>query len=234
MASTAEPAPRIVPLPYKPFQWTEGAVQLLDAPLPSQTYDLVTVLAGRRTRREFEVPAVGQLSDLFGLACRTVATRPSPFGFDQELRAHPSAGAVHPMHVLCQRGPGGPWERYDPVRHALAELVGSAQLAAQARMQANSAAPSGAAALVALVAEPGKTQSKYENHESLVWRDGGVLLGVMAVTAEALGLNLCPLGISGHEFVAPLAVEGTLLGVGLVVVGARPEQARTAALEPPR
>lgn len=72
-----------------------------------------------------------------------------------------------------------------------------------------------------LVAEPGKTQAKYFNHESLVWRDAGALLATMGFVAEALNLNYCPIGITGEPWASMLSSEGNLVGVGAALIGGR-------------
>ncbi|MDM0108661.1 hypothetical protein QTH97_27190 [Variovorax sp. J22R24] len=108
------------------------------------------------------------------------------------------------------------------MRHALLEIPGTESLADAARNCANEMVVSNEATLIALVAEPGKTHAKYEAPESLVMRDGGVVLGYVSIVAEALGLSFCPLGVTGNSFVAPLAPSGVLQGAGLLLVGSRP------------
>lgn len=217
-----EPMPRHTPAPYSPLHWRQGPITPLEPVGNVAVADLNTVLQRRRTRREFEPLSLSLLGQLLGLSCQTHAVRASPFGFDQELRACPSAGALHPIHVLCQREPGGMWERYDPLSHALVGVLDSLDLARAARTCADSIVTSTGATLLALVAEPGRTEAKYAHPESLVWRDAGVVIGYLALVAEALGLSLCPLGTTGNAFVSPLAAGGGLEGVGLLLVGARP------------
>ena len=73
--------------------------------------------------------------------------------------------------------------------------------------------------LVGFIAESGKTASKYENPESLVWRDAGTLLGYMSLVAEALRLQFCPLGLTGDpELGDVLAPQSGLHGAGLSIV----------------
>jgi hypothetical protein len=74
---------------------------------------------------------------------------------------------------------------------------------------------------IRLVAEHGKTSAKYENAASLVWRDAGVLIGHMSLTAEALACNFCPLGITGHEWCQNSELHDSLAGVGLAILGSR-------------
>ena len=75
--------------------------------------------------------------------------------------------------------------------------------------------------VIRLIAEPGKTCAKYEHADSLIWRDAGVLIGHMALVAEALDCSFCPLGITGHEWCASLKLEDRLAGVGLAILGSR-------------
>jgi hypothetical protein len=76
--------------------------------------------------------------------------------------------------------------------------------------------------MLLFVGEPGKTFSKYNHATSLVWRDAGVLIGHMALVAESLGLNFCPLGITGEPWVSELDKQGKLVGVGVALLGSRP------------
>lgn len=118
-------------------------------------------------------------------------------GFALSHRPCPSAGAIHPIHLLVIDPQAGRWLRYDAVSHALDEVI--TQLEPSGVLaEMHSVLPATSATLLILAAEPGKTAAKYEAAESLVWRDAGVLLGFLAVAAEALGLNYCPLGVTGE------------------------------------
>jgi hypothetical protein len=110
--------------------------------------------------------------------------------------------------------------RYSPSEHAIVEVPGSKDNAEHAIAAARSSLQLGQGWALALVAEPGKTGAKYENPESLVWRDAGVVLGYMSVIAEALGLAFCPLGMTGESVAKLLAASALLRGVGLAVLGA--------------
>jgi len=110
--------------------------------------------------------------------------------------------------------------RYDPVGHALIELSGSKDSAAAGRVEAGRLIELQQGVLLGLVAEPGKTAAKYENHETLVWRDAGVVLGYMSLVAEALGLTFCPLGITGWPYLTDYLPDASpLQAVGLAVLG---------------
>jgi hypothetical protein len=110
--------------------------------------------------------------------------------------------------------------RYDPVQHALFELPASTSNARYTVDAARSSLDLGHGSVLALVAEPGKTGSKYEDPDSLVLRDAGVVLGYMSFVAEALGLAFCPLGITGNPSLTQgLPSAEALRAVGLAVIG---------------
>jgi hypothetical protein len=112
--------------------------------------------------------------------------------------------------------------RYDAVDHALFELPGSTDSAAAGRHAASVLVTLERGVLLGLVSEPGKTAAKYENHETLVWRDAGVVLGYMSLVAEALGLSFCPLGITGQPHLTDYLPDASpLQAVGLAVLGQR-------------
>lgn len=217
-----EPVPRSKPAPYSPLVWECGPTTPLEEVEGVAAIDLGMLLQQRRSRRVFEPLPLGHLGHLLGLVCQTQAVRASGFGFEQELRACPSAGALHPIHVLCQREAEGEWERYDPMRHELVGVAGSSHLAKAARACADNIVDSAGAVLLALVAEPGRAGAKYVNPQSLIWRDAGVIIGYFSLVAEALELNFCPLGATGDPYIRPLSAAGLLEGVGLLLVGARP------------
>lgn len=216
-----EPWPRCAPNIYEPHNWKRGDVTALEPARPELSIDLPQVLKDRQTRRVFNTLRLTQLGELLWLTCRTHSSIASSFGFDQQFRPHPSAGAMHPIHIVCQRNICMPWERYDPVEHSLVTIPGTEQLARRARDHAARAVPTANAVLVGLVSEAGKTAAKYEAEQSLVWRDAGVVLGYLSLVAEILKLSFCPLGMTGNAFVEPMCKSGKLSGAALALVGDR-------------
>lgn len=219
----ADPEPRTQPLKYQPAIWPTGAK--LELPLRSQSLelDLVELLERRQTRRDFKGTLTDtKLGEFLWLSCRNRSAWPSPYGLEQESRVYPSAGAMHPIHVLVARENKG-WMRYDPIEHALIELPKSVEHATASRRAAGKLVPLEQGMLIGLVAELGKTAAKYENPESLVWRDAGVVLGYMSLIAEALDLAYCPLGMSGQPHLTNyISDAASLQAVGLSVLGNAP------------
>ena len=222
-ADLGNPSPLPEPKPYAPIPWFDaGSVRL-----PPWNTDCLALepfgrlLEQRRTRRTFEAIDLAMLSTFLGVTCRVQLIGNRSLGFPLTLRPTPSAGAIHPIHLLIIGPNADSWLRYDPFEHTL-RCVPSAcdPRAVHQAMQAVLPAPS--ATLLLLAAEPGMTASKYAQPSSLVWRDAGVLLGFLAMGAQALDLSFCPLGITGEPYVSRLLDQPGLTGVGGAFVGAAP------------
>jgi hypothetical protein len=143
----------------------------------------------------------------------------SPMGFPLEQRGVPSAGAIHPIHVLIGDPVSRCIERYDGRSHSLQRL--GSRLPDELVEACTSLVPPQEGKILLFAAEPGKTAAKYDDCGSLVWRDAGVLQGSLALVAESLGLNLCLLGMTGEPWVSQLSQQGKLCGVGMALLGSR-------------
>jgi hypothetical protein len=151
---------------------------------------------------------------------RCQQTADSPFGFQLQQRPIPSAGAIHPIHVILSV-PGLGWSRYNSISHSLEALDLPADWSATLESKCNELVAIEDGSLVLFVAEPGMTAAKYDEFESLVWRDAGILQSAFAVVAAAANCNLCLLGITGNPWAAALDQQGQLTGVGVAILGAQ-------------
>jgi hypothetical protein len=208
-----EPRVRGTPNPHASCLWPSRHGEQL--PFPSPLADVLE----RRSQRTFAVPSLGALSTLLWHTARCEETSSSPLGFDLQLRPTPSAGAIHPIHILLEHPRDRAWARYDPKTHRLEFLAEPGALPGLRAIAAEYVAP-GDGCLLFFVAELGMTAAKYENPESLVWRDAGVLQGSLALVAPRAGLSLCFLGLTGSAAAASLNEQGELHGVGVAIVGA--------------
>lgn len=149
-------------------------------------------------------------------------TAESPLGFDLQQRSIPSAGAIHPIHLVMQVPGSADWARYNPITHTLDVMGSSAAVLGSVYAEASRLVEMQSGSLLLFIAEPAMTAAKYQDADSLVWRDAGVMQGALAFVAEALGLNYCLLGITGDPWVGQLAEQHELVGVGVAALGARP------------
>jgi SagB-type dehydrogenase family enzyme len=112
---------------------------------------------------------------------------------------------------------------YEPVPHALSKLrIADQILLEQFLVLVDGIVQLEEATIIWFGAQFGRTLSKYENGDSLVWRDAGALLMTISLVAEFLGLNCCALGITGEpSFSRILESREKVSGVGGLLIGDR-------------
>lgn len=213
------PSPKLSPDQYVLLKWQTGEIRRLGAGGATSRVTFDQVLDSRQSDRQFGSIDEKQLGALLWQACRCREVWPSDLGFDLEHRATPSAGAIHPIHVLINIPGDYRWWLYQPQGHYLVELIKAPERLAGLLEHSSRVLEGPWAVRVLFVAEPGKTLAKYDEGSSLVWRDAGALLAVIALTAHAQGLTFCPLGITGEPWASSLADEGQLAGVGFGLLG---------------
>ena len=213
------PIPLYIPGRYEPFEWPSQVIEYLAVPAKLALPGLEKIVYTRRTRRTFGSLSREQIAFFLWLSCRTLTKGNDRVGFPITQRPAPSAGAIHPIHLLLSENEN--WLRYDPDRHGLMPLERAGSVLAGLWQAVTQVVEPEAGTVLLFVAEPGKTYAKYECGDSLIWRDAGVLIGHMALVAEALDLNFCPLGITGEPWISRLADQHQLVGVGAALLGSR-------------
>ncbi|MBU6440345.1 MAG: nitroreductase family protein [Betaproteobacteria bacterium] len=224
------PRPLEVAKSYVPIVWPGGDVVRLPEryrsigdPRPSSCEPtLREVFARRRSLRTFGSLRREALSAVLEMTCRTQRTATGSGGAMVSQRPVPSAGAIHPVHLLVLEPDAPALARYDSIGHALVSVPSKIDTEAVRTAIAEVLDPQAGTILI-LAAEPNCTASNYESSTSLVWRDAGVLLGALALAAESLGLAHCPLGVTGEPFVSELLDQAALKGVGVLLLGSRLE-----------
>lgn len=216
------PAPRKQLREYTPWRWP--VVRSITLPVVSDiSRTCASVLLERRSRRTFSALGLEELSPLLWHTLRCQRTADSPLGFALQQRPTPSAGAIHPVHLVMQvPGESRQWARYSPISHTLDVIGPSADILNVLRAEAGQVLDTQSGSLLLFVAEPAMTAAKYENADSLIWRDAGIMQAALAIVAQALALNYCLLGITGDPWVGRLSEQCQLVGVGIAVLGARP------------
>lgn len=216
-----DPRPKSPASIYSPIAWPVADSIGLEPGVAPMVVDLAALLAERRSHAKGTDPSLQGIGATLWHVNRTLSTSPSPYGFQIERRPVPSAGALHPVHILVQLPQTELWTKYDPKRHRLDKLVDTNQVLKGLLDQAQDVAEHGSGSYLAFVGEPGRLAAKYDNYESLLWRDAGVLQGNICLAAHAHGLGVCLLGVTGHRWTSRLAEEGHLVGLGLARIYTR-------------
>lgn len=234
------PRPRSTELPYVEFAYP-CAEELVRLPLPDPpAVDCFDALRARRTSRTFAPMSVAALSTLLWFTARTLETESEPRIHRPrwEHRVTPSAGGRHPVDILISRA-GNQWPEhysrraaarelwlYDALEHTLRRITPRDNTAARRLNDLPAKLLAGAsgvrdATVLWHAAQFARTHAAYEDADSLIWRDVGCLVGMTTVVAAALGLNCCPLGVTGepHLSAAVGASAGEVVGAGGCVIG---------------
>jgi hypothetical protein len=189
-----------------------------EAPPPRDFGDVL------RSRRSAVAGAVdwGEVAALLWHAAGTKGHAPAGrAGLPVEWRASPSAGGLHPIHLVCiNDGGDGQVRLYDPMEHAF-HVLAVPHVDVSARNAAAVAEVVGVhrGCTLRFIADVSKVGAAYESPASLVLRDAGCLVATLCLCAEWLDLAACPLGFLGHDMVGSLGFpEPRFQAVGAVQV----------------
>ncbi len=221
-----DPIPREIELPYTEFKYSVIRKDYLERPDDRLDKTFLEVLYRRRSRRQFGALLRNQLATLLWHAVKTRENIRENSGFLWQHRSAPSGGGRHPVDILVIQHALHEQNLavYDPWSHALCDLrFDPASLEAFVN-RVNNVLPIGDATILWFLAQNGRTLSKYENGESLIWRDSGALLATIYLVAESLDLNCCGVGITGDPLATTLvSATGEMQGVGGCVIGSQVE-----------
>lgn len=219
------PVPRPHELPYSEFVYPVEHRRLLEVPDPLPETELSRVLSSRNSRRSFHKLSLKDLNSLLWYSAHAFEVS-SPGQLRWQHRPAPSAGGKHPIDLLVLKDEDGSSvaEIYEPTPHSLGrlKLASGTQALNQFLRRVNQVLPVEDGTVVWFAAQFDRTLSKYENGESLVWRDCGALMATISLVAECLALNSCGVGITGEPDISQmLSSENTVVGVGGLIVGCR-------------
>ena len=214
----SNPVPREPEVRYSEFQYNIEEEIYLSEPGISVDAPFLRVLGARHSKRTFKAVSAERLNALLWHSARAIIITPPRYGSPWQHRPAPSAGGRHPIDLLIIREPrdSNSLFLYDPIAHGLYRLrVSETSCLYQLVDLTSQVIPLGGATIILFGAQFARTQSKYENGESLVWRDAGALISIISLVAEYLELNCCALGFTGEPLLSRmLHSKGSVIGVG--------------------
>jgi SagB-type dehydrogenase family enzyme len=212
-----DPIPKVNYTVYKPFIWQVKTETLLKKPVFTNEIDFKKVIYNRQSKRVFNKLRQNELSTFLWLSAKTKASEKSKYGFDLEYKHYPSSGAIHPIHILLIKN--RKLYKYNSKIHSLELLITNNMLIEKIILKSSKLIDLKNGIFILFVAEPGKSFAKYNNANSLIWRDVGVIIGIMSLVAEYLSLSFCPLGITGEPWISKFCSEDKLFGTGMACLG---------------
>jgi SagB-type dehydrogenase family enzyme len=197
-----------------------------------ESESFASVLARRRSIREYGPLSARGLVRVLDQVFKLQGFAHADDGAIRRFRPIPSAGARHPVVPLVLIGDvagleSGLWRLdTDGRRLLLVETDPTALNAAWTKVLDAGQFGERPPAVVVLGARFDATLARYPSGAALVWRDGGVALGALHLTATAAGLGSCILGTAGvldERLLAASGLVGSLVGdIGSLAVGGPP------------
>lgn len=214
-----------------------SVVELLEGALleGSRSESLSSVLARRRSVREYGPLTAADLVRVLDQVFRLRAYAEADDGAVRRFRAIPSAGARHPVIpvVLTSDVDGlesGLWRHdTDGRRLLLVETDAAALDLVWTQIIAAGQFDQRPPAVIVLGAKFDATLARYPSGTALVWRDAGVALGALHLSATAADLASCVLGTAGLLDEPTLAASGLVGDVGSLAIGGLSHASRRSA-----
>lgn len=207
---------------FVPFIYPIKIKYKLERPVEKVEKEFLDVVLARRSTNDFSSPTILGVSKVLYWSTKIQSFQIDERGFVLTKRTSPSGGARHPIDLLVsntapikERG----LSYYNPVDHTLGELSVPDNLRLDFFNEVSENLPIQDACLIWFSIQPSKTASKYENPESLYWKDTGALMYCIQLIATYLGFRSCPLGTLANASFNKLFDSPLLISGGGILIG---------------
>lgn len=217
-----DPIPKNQPDKFEPFIYPIKDKCKLERTIVKNDKEFLDVIFSRRSSSKFSRISLDQLSHLLHLSTKIQSLQVDETGYIITNRTTPSAGARHPVDLLVSiDNPHGNrfLSYYNPIDHSLNELSLQKKELQDFFNEISKNLSINNACIIWFSIQVAKTGSKYENPESLYWKDTGALLYCIQLIATYLGLKSCPLGTLANSSFKNLFKTEFLHSGGGVLVG---------------
>lgn len=202
------------------YVWQVSKYVDLPRTFSSPVADIFELLERRRSRRTFKKLNVEALSSVLWFAQRHTGTFLEQHG--RVSTPIPTFGGLASVRTLVITPDFGAWI-YDPELHRAGLIDADETLTKNIRVDVNKFFDLNEGSLLIFAASREYVAPFYEQPESLVLRESGILTANLALIAEAFDFSFCPLGTSAKEWLLPLlnATEEIVISAGAAVIGGR-------------
>ncbi len=207
---------------FVPFIYPIMIKYKLERPVEKVEREFLDVVLARRSANNFSPLTILEVSKVLYWSTKIQSFQTDERGFVLTKRTSPSGGARHPIDLLVSNT--APIKErglfyYNPVDHTLGELSISEKLRLDFFHEVSENLLIQDACLIWFSIQTSKTSSKYENPESLYWKDTGALLYCIQLIATYLGFKSCPMGTLANSsfnrlFDSPLLISGGGILIG--------------------
>lgn len=214
-----DPKPKIRRDNYTPFIYSIKNKISLERDFKVDSKDFLEVFFNRKSSRGLFNLSLDDLSKLLFYSCKIKSIEFDEDDFLLTKRVTPSAGSRHPIDLLISF-PNAERDLYyyNPIDHTLGLLNLEKNKLDIFFSHINKNLSIENCCLIWFSIQTTKTSSKYENPESLYWKDLGVLIHALQLIATFLGYKSCPLGtLASDSFYDLFGSEDLLSGGGILI-----------------
>lgn len=215
------PSPKKVNDRFDPFIYPLGSKTKLKRDFKKREGSFIDILSSRRSSRDLSAVLIEEVSEMLYFTSRIQSIDIDDYGFLISKRTVPSAGGRHPIDILVSTpSKDGPvLNYYNPIEHSLSELLISEVKQKSFFEEVNKNIPIKNSCLIWFSIQINKTKSKYDNAESLYWKDAGAYLYCIQLVSNYIGLNSCPLGGLASKSFENLFKSKNLISGGGILIG---------------
>jgi SagB-type dehydrogenase family enzyme len=224
MKTGKNPKPRKNILPARPFVYQTSEKIRLEKPQQKEDVGFFDVLKSRRSSKGFSYISLNQIGELLWHAAKVQKVMLSKNGLILTKTNVPSAGALHPIDIFVSYSDNTNnrnFYYYNPFEHSLEKLKIDENVFLDFLNHINESIEINNSCVLWFGMDFCRTNSVYENPESLLWRDAGALLMAVQLVAQALNLISCPLGTLAQPFFTELFKSYGLQSAGGILIGAK-------------
>lgn len=194
----------------------------LDKPIHFKPINFWDVIDNRNSTRNFRRLFLEEISAVLWASSKVKSLSLQENGYILTKRPASSAGARHPIDLIvisptlnCKD-----LHYYNPFDHTLNKLNLTEFPLDDFLNHVSSIISLVDGTVVWFICHPHRTSAKYDNFQSLVWRDAGVLIHSIQIACCGLGLSSCPVGSLGEPFISSgFSRIGDIFGVGGIIIG---------------
>lgn len=215
-----DPSPKIENESFVPFIYPVKNKIQLQRNFKKKNVDFLDIIFRRESLRKFTKFTKLDLESLLYHCCQIKSMSIDNQGFLLTKRITPSAGGRHPVDLLISLPEKDrTLSYYNPLDHSLAELEIEKSKLNKFFSTINDNLLISNACIIWFSIQVNKTTSKYNNAESLYWKDVGVLIYAIQLVTTYLGFNSCPLGTLASKDFYQLFNDKNLLSGGGILIG---------------
>jgi len=216
-----DPFPKTNPDEFVPFNYPIKSKKTLIRMFEKKKSDFLEIVLSRKSERNFNCPSLEHIAELLYYSNKIDAVFEDNSNYLLTKRTAPSAGARHPIDLLISLpkiGTERTLEYYNPIDHSLNELSLPKGSKESFFKEISDNLWIENSCVIWFSIQRDKTESGYENSESLYWRDAGALLYCIQLVSTYLGLKTCPLGtLVSNSFYGLFESDRLISGGGILI-----------------